>query len=335
MLRSTRLFSRSRNLSEKVYAITCPGQGIIKSGLLAPFSQYRCHFDDILQSTDEALKENFSKHLFNEDEEFAKQWLSRTSNAQPAILITTYILHTILKKEFNVDLMRNPNVKYVMGHSLGEYTALCLSDAIDLETSVKLVRRRGTLMEDLIKEKPNPYEMMAVLFKPSSFSQLLKLLAEENILANINSYQQLVISGHRSKLVEVVERINSLEKKKIILKTVKLPVTIPFHSDVLGEIEPELMEFAPKSNKPLFKPIISNLTGEPVYDSSSAFTNTILANSRPVQWVASMEKCISTDITNFINVGPGTVLQDINSKFKVQNNSMDSLKSMEEISKLI
>lgn len=308
------------------YAITCPGQGIIKDGLLVPYAKFQHHFQESLEIIDESLNEKFSEKLLNNQDGFGKQWLIHTSNAQPAILATTYIICEIVRKEYGIDLPRNEKVQFLLGHSLGEYTALLLSGVLDLTGAIKLVRERGRLMEELVSS--DDYSMVALMFKPSYFSEIMLKSKEMEVLANVNSYQQIVLSGKLSKIDETIKAINNESKK--ILKTVKLPVKIPFHNSILHEIEPKLLQLATPIQKPT-KPIISNLQGEV---SADPLLSTIRANSQAVQWTKSMEYLVRNNITDIINLGPGDVLKGLNSKFKVRNHSVESVESMNELRNL-
>lgn len=317
----SKIYQLGRRSYSKKYAITCPGQGLIYTGILRPYEQYRKHFQPILDEADEVLQEKFSEKLFDPSPEFAKKWLINTSNAQPAILTTTFVINKILKQEFNVHLVENAT--YLLGHSLGEYTAQLLAGVIDYKTALNLVRKRGQLMENLFKS--DEYGMVALMFKPTNFETILGKTSD--YLANINSHQQVVLSGKLAGIQELVASINS--EKKLILRSIQLPVKIPFHSTVLQPIEEELSNIlTPVNLKSPITPIIGNLNGKPINDFMQS---TIAANSKPVQWVNSMEYLMENGITNIINLGPGDVLQGINSKYKMQNTLIDSIESMKSL----
>lgn len=309
------------------YAIACPGQGIVKDGLLAPYAKFHSHFKESLEIIDETLKEKLSEKLLNDTPGTGKEWLIHTSNAQPAILATTYIICEILNKEYGINLPQNDKVEYLLGHSLGEYTAHLLGGTLDLAGAISLVRERGRLMEELITSEE--YCMVALMFKPSFFNDILETSQREKVLANINSYQQIVLSGKSSKIDEVVKLINSESKK--ILRAVKLPIRIPFHNSILQEIELLLFDFGSPLKDPS-KPIVSNLTGAV---SDNAYASTIKANSQPVQWIKSIEYLLQNGITDVINLGPGDVLQGLNSKFKIRNHSIDGIEAMSKLQNLL
>ncbi|CUM62905.1 uncharacterized protein PRCAT00000464001 [Priceomyces carsonii] len=300
------------------YALAFPGQGVIENGLLANYSEYRSKLQRTLDTVDASLNERFTENLFDTNPDFNREWLLKTSNAQPAILVTSFVICKLMNKIFDLDIVHNAS--YLLGHSLGEYTALLLSGVLDLGTAVKLVRERGLLMEKLITS--DEYGMLALMFRSNNFDRILD--EARNYIANINSYQQIVLSGKRSDLENVVSSMN--KKSKIVLKSVFLPVRIPFHSPMIRQIEPALTALLPTANRPCV-PIISNLYGEP---SVECLQNTIAVNSRPVQWVKSIEYLIKNDTDTIINIGPGSSLAGFSSKFKINTiniNSLDSIRA--------
>lgn len=313
--------------AKRQITVTCPGQGIIESGLLAPFKSLQSYFQESLDEVDEALNEEFSKNLFNTSNDFANKWLIRTSNAQPAILLTTYIINQLLHRCYGVNLAQDERVKYFMGHSLGEYTTLLLTKVLDLSVAVRLVRERGLLMEKVSKN--DEYSMVLILFKPENFAKILSICREEGVLANVNSYLQLSLSGKSVRLQQVIDHINT--STRLILKSITLPVVIPFHNAVLDSVEPALRKYGRYAKKPL-KPIVSNLNGEATTDP---FENTLLANSRPVQWVDSMNYVLRKGTTDIVNLGPGLVLQGLNKKFRVNNHAVTNVAAMEHLKEIM
>ena len=126
-------------------ALIFPGQGSQKAGMASEFQSNFKIVKDIFERVDEALKFKLSKIILNgSDEE-----LKKTEITQPAILTTSFAIFTVLKNEFNYDFSK---VKYVAGHSLGEYSALVASEALSLEDGVTLVHERGKLMQAAVPE---------------------------------------------------------------------------------------------------------------------------------------------------------------------------------------
>lgn len=297
------------------YAVSCPGQGFIRANLLAPYLKYRHIYQPLLDEIDEALNTSFSKHLISNSE----TWLHNTSNAQPAILSMTVIINQILVHH-GINLVQNSLA--IVGHSLGEYTSLVLNNKLDLSTAIKLVKLRGQLMESLHLQH---YKMYALMFKPQHFQYVHDLCKQHGVLANINSPQQIVISGHSHQLDQIITTLNS--GKKIILRSSQLPVQIPFHHSILSPLEDTLSMLLNTKDvqpHPAITAMVSNLTGDLVQDNDM-ISSVIAANSKPVQYVKCMEKLTSMGITTIFNLGPGTILHNLNRKYNFVNHLIDSI----------
>jgi (acyl-carrier-protein) S-malonyltransferase len=291
----------------KRYALACPGQGIIPLGCLAPFSKFRPSISCQLDQIDEALGEKFSNHLFNTDLTFNSHWLSDTANAQPAILASTFLSLEVFRRQHNIDLASSAS--YILGHSLGEFTALTLAGILDLSCAVKTVRKRANLMKEVVLKYPATYVMYALLVKPQNWQSVVDLARSESILANINSTLQVVISGTEAQISEF--RSSS---SKLIMRAVKLPVSIPFHNQILTSIEPELREFLMSQTLAEPKvPIISNYSGSVSSTKNEILSNTVSATSAPVQWVESLKTLNDQDVS-VISLGPGSVMHSLNKK---------------------
>ncbi|KAL7664461.1 [acyl-carrier-protein] S-malonyltransferase [[Candida] zeylanoides] len=268
----------------------------------------------------DVLGQAFTDNLFGSQ----TKWLQATSNAQPAILTTSYCIYLILRRKFGLDLMHHPKVKYVLGHSLGEYSALVINGQLDFAFALQLVATRGRLMEEFVGN--GQYAMKAVLFRSSAFETLVHESAQAGLLANINSRNQIVLSGLER---DIDSFVSANRKAKRVLKVVTLPVRVPFHNKILSTIEPALYQMCAANTNRIHQgkiPMISNLTGKPAED---AIANTLSANNKPVQWVSSMDFLVKNGVTNVVNLGPGSILQGINSKWAVSNHSVDSPEEMQ------
>ena len=126
-------------------AIIFPGQGSQKAGMASEFHSNFKMVKDIFSRVDEALNLNLSKIILSGSDEDLK----KTEITQPAILTTSFAIFSVLKNEFNFDLSQ---VKFIAGHSLGEYSALVASESLSLEDGVTLVHERGKLMQDAVPE---------------------------------------------------------------------------------------------------------------------------------------------------------------------------------------
>ncbi|KAG5420454.1 hypothetical protein I9W82_002335 [Candida metapsilosis] len=303
--------------SVKKYAIACPGQGIIRNGLLEGNKKYRHLFQPCLDEVDSALNCKFSDYLFHRDvsDSETRQWLQQTSNAQPAILASTYITLKTFEKVHEIDLLKN--TQFLLGHSLGEYTALTLSGVFDLHTSVKLVKERGRLMEELVRKASSQFGMIALIIRPEHVNEIIDLATQHNVLGNVNSRYQIVISGEFTKLEEFVTFLKSVNKR-MLLKTEKLPVSIPFHSGMLKDIVPGLRSIVDDKINRQMVPIISNLDGEVSTDGSTTVEKALTANYKPVQWMKSMETLTASGVDAVFNLGPGQILNAINKRYNVK-----------------
>lgn len=298
------------------YAVTCPGQGIVRSSILAPYMKHLHLIQNDINIINDSLQEKFVQKLLVNDD----NWLLKTSNSQPAILVATYLTHILIEKVYGVDLVKG--CKFVLGHSLGEYTSLLLTGVLDLPTAVALVRKRGQLMEELVG---NDYGMVAILFKPNNFNKIIDQLPSD-IVGNINSLLQIILSGKLAHLQLVIDQLN--QESKLILKSVKLPVQIPFHSPVLSPVASKL---SIDNYNVQSKPIISNLTATPSSESETSIKNTLNANYQPVQWKRSMEFLQSENVSHLINLGPGNVLAGLNKGYKIENVNLDLPDSWNQI----
>lgn len=293
------------------FAITCPGQGVLKRALLKPYLKFP--IKNVLNEVNEALGYDFTQQLVDNDE----VWLKNTVNAQPAIFTITYLINHICTQHLG---LRLDKASAILGHSLGEYSALCLNGTLSLPTTIRLVSLRGKLMGKL---QNDDYGMKILMLRPNNFDQVQEYCLENGVLANINNSQQITISGFNEKLDLV---IHYLKSNKLIMRSTNLPVQIPFHSSQLSQIEPELLKFLDSEPiNPSTFPLIANLTGE----ISHTITDTISVNSKPVNWVKSVNQLQNLGVSHIINLGPSNVLHNLNTKFPYENHLLDELTTSE------
>ncbi|CAH6721535.1 hypothetical protein CLIB1444_06S04390 [[Candida] jaroonii] len=293
------------------FAITCPGQGVLKNCLLKPYLRFP--IKNILNDVNESLGYDFTRQLIDNDE----LWLKNTANAQPAIFTITYLIANICTQHLG---LRLDKASVILGHSLGEYSALCLNGTLSLSTTIRLVTLRGKLMEKLQNDR---YGMKILMLRPDKFDKIQEYCLQKEVLANINNHQQITISGFNEKLDQIIQ---DLKSKKLIMRSTELPVKIPFHSPQLSVVEPELSRFLDSEPiNPSTFPLITNLTGEMSHD----INDTISVNSKPVNWVKSINSLQQLEISDIINLGPSQVLYNLNKKFPYQNHILDELTSSE------
>lgn len=311
------------------FAVACPGQGIVAKGCLAHFRPLLPHFQLVLDTVDDTLGERFSAHLMADPPTIADAWSTATANAQPAIVTATYVTHYLLKHLHGIDLALHPRVSHLLGHSLGEYSALLLAGVLDLESAVRIVRRRGDLMQRLVAARS--YAMHVLVFRPLALDFVVSTAAAHGVLACVNNLTQVLISGEQNALDAAVAEMNRDGKR--VLKQVPLPVTVPFHNALLAPIEPELLRL-PLHLAPPAKPIVANVLGRPA-TVGNEYLDTVRANSRPVQWKRAMEFVEHQGVTHVVNMGPGAAVDAINSRFGVVNHPLKTVEDMGHLARAL
>jgi [acyl-carrier-protein] S-malonyltransferase len=232
--------------------------------------------------------------------------LRQTDFTQPAIF-----LHSILALQFTGD---HGEAQSYAGHSLGEFSALCAAGAMKFEDALKLVHLRGKLMAEAGKRKPGT--MAAII---GMDSKVLKELCQEiegetgNIVrpANYNSPGQIVVSGSVNGVHEVMKQAK--EKGARIAK--ELPVSGAFHSplmqyaaDGLKEALASTLISSPKA------PVFANVTAEPHRESDSIRELLVEQLTSPVRWEESIKNMYDFGVREFVEFGPGKVLQGLVSR---------------------
>lgn len=310
-------------------ALACPGQGVLPQGCLHNFIPYKSLIEQSLNCIDDIAQAPFSKHLLDPPSNAKDSWNLSTANAQLAILGSTYILSELFYKLHGVEIATHEKTSHILGHSLGEYTALVLGKVISFEDGLKLVRRRGQLMEDFVAENntDQDYEMRVFIFKPSSFELIYTSAVDATVLACVNNETQISVSGPSQDIQALVQELNS--QNKTILKNIKLPVKVPFHNKVLCDVEGAL-HLMDLNSSPSIKPIICNIDGAAHIED--LLSKTISATSLPVQWKTSMELLQKDSVEYVINIGPGNAVDAINNRFKIQN---IPLKNVDDMAKIV
>ncbi|KAG9304962.1 hypothetical protein G9A89_003131 [Geosiphon pyriformis] len=293
-------------------AILFPGQGAQYVGmgkdLYASFPSAR----KVVDEADEALGGELKDLMFNGQQ----RKLTLTENAQPAILTVSVAILRVLEEECGFDV--SSACTYVLGHSMGEYTALVATNSLKLYDAVKLVRLRGEAMSKTVSQCGVKTAIAALVVKGNNLTALEESIEEIRAglpegelveLANINSSFQVVISG-TSYGVDHASRI--LQSKKIAARAVDLPVSAPFHCVLMRPVSVELLAaFQDIEFQPPVVDIISNVTAKPiksVQDIPSLLAAQVTAT---VQWHRSVKYCKDRDIHHFIAFGPGRVLANL------------------------
>ena len=281
-----------------MFSLVFPGQGSQKIGMGKDFFENYDLVKDLFKEADESLGISLSKIIL----EGPKNELDLTVNTQPAIFLISYSIFQVMKKEFNIDL---DEAKYFAGHSLGEYSALCAANYLSFSDTIKLLKIRGDAMQNAVPKGEGG--MLAVL---GSKVEIIEDLLDENKnnfiaqIANDNSEGQIVLSGRNSDLEKL---IHVLKSKKI--KSIKLPVSAPFHCHLMKNAtetmrnEIQKLNFQESKNK-----LISNVTAKEILNSEELKTLLINQIENRVRWRESVLYMINNGVNHFIEIGPGKVL---------------------------
>jgi len=264
----------------------------------------------IMTQADEICANGLTQVMFEGPEEK----LTSTAYCQPAILTMSV---AALKAFEAHEKYKNISVKYAAGLSLGEYSALFASGVLNFPDTLRLVQKRAVLMEEAAKE--NQGAMAAVIgFDKDKLVEICRQTGAE--IANFNSHDQIVITGHKLKVDAAIEAIRAAGGQKII----PLTVSGAFHSSLMSSAASKFTAVLKDITiSPSKIPVLSNVTGQPHTDAQAIRVNLAKQITDSVQWVKCVEYIASQGITNFIEIGPGRVLKGlirrINPSFNVIN----------------
>ena len=284
-----------------MFSVIFPGQGSQTIGMGKEFFEKFELVKELFKEADNILNIPLSKIIL----EGPKSDLDLTINTQPAIFLISYSIYNVVKKEFNIDLSK---AKYFAGHSLGEYSALSCSGYLNFSDTLKLLRARGDAMQNAVPKGEGG--MLAVL--GSTIDKIEKILNEnkekfKTEIANDNSEGQLVLSGKNNEIDKLIEVLKSNN-----IKNIKLPVSAPFHCQLMNKAteimknEIEKVNFGDSKNI-----LISNVTGEEILNKDQLKILLIQQIENRVRWRESVIYMINKGINHFIEIGPGKVLSGL------------------------
>ena len=284
-----------------MFSLVFPGQGSQTIGMGKDFFENYDLVKDLFKEADESLGISLSKIIL----EGPKDKLDLTINTQPAIFLISYSIFQVMKKEFNIDL---DNAKYFAGHSLGEYSALCAANYLSFSDTIKLLKSRGDAMQNAVPKGEGG--MLAVL---GSKVEIIEDLLNENRnnfiaeIANDNSEGQIVLSGRNSDIEKLIKVLKSKN-----VKNIKLPVSAPFHCELMNNAtkimrnEIEKLNFQDSKNK-----LVSNVTAKEIKNKEELKILLIDQIENRVRWRESVVHMIKNGVNNFIEIGPGKVLSGL------------------------
>ena len=306
-----------------MFSLVFPGQGSQKIGMGKDFFENYDLVKDLFKEADESLGISISKIIL----EGPKDELDLTANTQPAIFLISHSIFQVMKKEFNLDL---DNAKYYAGHSLGEYSALCAANYLSFSDTIKLLKIRGEAMQNAVPKGEGG--MLAVL---GSKVEIIEDLLKENKnnfivqIANDNSEGQIVLSGRISDIEKLIQVLKSKN-----IKNIKLPVSAPFHCQLMKNAteimrnEIQKLDFQESKNK-----LISNVTAKEILNKEELKMLLIDQIENRVRWRESVDHMISNGVNHFIEIGPGKVLTGLIKRIdkNVKTNTINSVSDIKDL----
>jgi len=272
-----------------------PGQGAQFVGMGLDLYEKSAEAKALFEAANGILGFSITDIMFSGTDEDLKQ----TKVTQPAIFLHSVILSKVLGKNFAPQM--------VAGHSLGEFSALVANEALSFEDGLQLVAKRATAMQKACELQPGT--MAAVLgLDDSKVEELCATVDGIVTPANYNCPGQLVISGELKAVEAACEKMKEAGAKRALV----LPVGGAFHSVLMKPAEEELAAAIEQTtfHKPLC-PVYQNVTTTAVSNEANIKKNLIKQLTAPVKWTQSVEQMIADGATEFIEVGPGKVLQGL------------------------
>ena len=297
-------------------AFIFPGQGSQKVGMGRDLLDFPVSAN-VFKRVDDALGRKLSDIIFNgPDDE-----LMLTRNAQPAIMTVSIACYEAMKEK-NGDLFPVP--QYVAGHSLGEYTSLYVSGALDLEETAKLVSLRGELMQDACDQNPGTMAALIGLDEKAVYEISRQT---GTYVSNINTDLQTVISGDKAAIISAIDLATSRGAKRAI----PLKVAGAFHSDLMRPAADKLENYINdlKFSDPKI-PIIANCSAKPLTKTSDIKQELIHQICNCVDWNKSVKYMINSGVDSFIEYGHGGVLGNMIKRIDSESNitSVDTTDSI-------
>jgi len=281
-----------------------PGQGSQFTGMCHDLFIKYDNVKPLFKRAETILGFDISKIMF----EGTKEELTQTKVTQPAIFIHSMAILKVLKDSFKPDL--------VAGHSLGEFSSLVAAGVLNFEDGLRLVSIRAKAMQKSCESTNGT--MAAILGLDNSIIEEICSNIEGTVVAaNYNCPGQVVISGEVSAVKNACEKLSETGARRALI----LPVGGAFHSELMKDAKDELSKAINETsfNSPIC-PIYQNVNGRPEHLVDNIKRNLISQLTSPVKWTQSVNKMIEDGCQDFIEIGPGKVLQGLIKKINRDTN---------------
>ncbi len=285
--------NKEQNKQMKAYIF--PGQGAQFTGMGLDLYENSPLAQELFEKANNILGFSITDVMFEGSAEELKQ----TKVTQPAIFLHSVILAKVLGDDFKPEM--------VAGHSLGELSALVANGVLSFEDGLKLVSKRALAMQKACEIQPST--MAAVLgLEDAVVEEVCASIDGVVVAANYNCPGQLVISGE----IEAVEKACEVLKEKGAKRALLLPVGGAFHSPMMEPAREELAAAIEETtfNEPVC-PVYQNVVAKAVTNPSEIKENLIAQLTAPVRWTQCVQAMIADGGTDFVEVGPGKVLQGL------------------------
>lgn len=303
----------------KRIAFMFPGQGSQNVGMGKDFYDTYEEVRTLYETANNVLDKDITSFMF----EGPAEQLTETENAQPALLLNSIAAYSLLAKE-------NVETAMVVGHSLGEYSALVAAQMLTLEEALPLVATRGRLMEEAYPKGQGT--MAAVIgLDEATIKEHVEQLNETEVvdIANLNCPGQIVISGSR----QGIEQAEPILKEAGARRVIPLNVSGPFHSRLMKQANEQFEQSLQNvSFQDASIPVYANVTANPVTNKEEMKQLLIQQLYSPVRFEQSIRNMIEAGIDAFVEVGTGKVLCGLVRKIdrKVKTFAVEDTASLEK-----
>ena len=288
------------NGAHMAIAFIFPGQGSQDVGMGAELARQFPAAKAVFDEVDAALGQKLSQIMW----EGPKETLTLTANAQPALMAHSLAVMRVLETELGLKLAAQ--VKYVAGHSLGEYSALAAAGAFSIGDAARLLRIRGDAMQKAVPVGVGA--MVALLGVGLDVARKVAAEAAQGDvcdIANDNEPTQVVLSGHKT----AIDRVGEVGKKHGVRRALPLPVSAPFHCSLMKPAADAMAEaLANVAMKAPVVPVVCNVLAAPISDPAEIRRQLIEQVTGTVRWRECVERMAADGVTRYCEIGAGKVL---------------------------
>jgi len=304
------------------FAYVFPGQGSQSVGMMAELAEEYPVVTDLFSKASDVLGYDLWKVV----QQGPAEKLNKTQVTQPAMLTAGVAVYEILKSKFD----EAPAM--MAGHSLGEYTALVCAGSIAFEDAVKLVAERGRLMQEAV---PDGVGAMAAILglEDAVIKDICKTASDDNFAVqavNFNSPGQVVIAGN----IQAVETAMAIAKDAGARRALKLPVSVPSHSNLMEDAAKKLAEYLKNVKiKKSEVPVLQNVAARAHAKPADIKKGLVKQLHNPVLWVDTVNNLIADGTEATIECGPGKVLLGLNKRINkdIAHYSINDVASLNQV----